>query len=144
MLVRGDELFRTCVAISVVICFTNSYGATDSSSTISRVPPYGIVQFGIGARGDAELLEFLFRCHVNICEQAVQTPISTSVGWDRSVQFGNRVQKMLSQIKVVHQADVKAIAYLAYEPIYGDYKKRTRIFEFYDKYWDHYKKYLGP
>jgi len=109
-----------------------------------RVPPYGVIQFGVGAMKNSDIWSFLLRAHVNLCESAVSTPVSECWGWGDRKPFEAAMAAARAQAEAAHKVGVKTVAYVAYHPFYGDADQRSGLFEFYDHRWSQYEDYLGP
>ena len=144
MLPKANSLIPAWVLGSVFVLSCAGVQAAEPTSTPRRVPPYGVIQFGFGHMSNQDDWDFMRRCHVNLCEGAVYTPVSECWGWRGREWFDKRVKSARAQVKAAHDAGIQVVSYVAYHPFYGDADKRTGLFDFYDKRWDEYKDYLGP
>lgn len=120
-----------------------SNSGASAATGAPRVPPYGLIQFGFAHMGNADVWQFMLRAHVNLCESAVSTPVSECWGWGDRKPFEAAMAAARAQVEAAHKAGVKAVAYVAYHPFYGEADKRSGLFEFYDHRWSQYEDYLG-
>lgn len=114
-----------------------------SSQDSFLVPAYGDLRYILHYRPlDNKFLDF--------CEKAKITfihwhgPFFGYSGLPDRYSLNSFIMNLRKKVKYVHSKGMKIIFYVGPVFSYGNPKKRTKLFHFYDKGWNNYRYYLGP